>query len=134
MPMYRDTIGGSSIEGVLTWGGWKPSLTAHTQEYFDKFKALNKMEPDFYSSSWAYAYVEVLGMAIEKAGSLDREKVKQALMTETFKDTVMGVDVKFENYFNQNLYSYVGQWRNGVLQGMWPKNIRTVQPVPKPAW
>jgi branched-chain amino acid transport system substrate-binding protein len=134
MAFYRDQFGGK-LDGVMTWGGLKPNLTPHIQDYFNKFKVLNKMDADFYSSSWAYAAYEVMGMAIENAGSLDREKVRQSLMNDTFKNTVMGVDIKFDNYFNQKLPSYVGQWQKGVLEPMWPKDVRTAKLLaPKPAW
>lgn len=135
MPMYRDKFGAETIEGVVSWGGWSPSLNAHTQAYWDNYKEINGFTPDYYSGHWAYAYAEVMGQAIEKAGSLDREKVRDALMTETFKGTVMVVDVKFENYMNPNLYSYVGQWQDGVLEALWPKDVRKVDVIyPKPEW
>jgi branched-chain amino acid transport system substrate-binding protein len=135
MPMYRDKFGAKTVEGVLSWGGWSPSINAHTQAYWDGYKALNKFTPDYYSGHWAYAYAEVMEQAIEKAGSLDREKVRQVLMTETFKGTVMAVDVKFTNYMNPNLYSYVGQWQNGVLESVMPKETRKVKVIyPKADW
>jgi len=136
MPMFRDKFGVSKIEGIVAFGGWNPNSTAEAKNYFDKFQKLNKFEPDYWSASYGYATYQIYAQAIEKAGTLDREKVRDVLDKETFTNTAAGnVQFKFVNQFSYNVPSYYGQWQNGVFQAISPKKTRAAKPVyPKPAW
>ncbi len=136
MPMYRDRFGANKIEGVIAWGGYDPEATPESHDYFKKFKKVNNFEPDYYSAPWGYASYQILEQAIEKAGTLDRKKVRDVLATATFTNTAAGaVKFKFQNHFNFDLPSYYGQWQNGKFESLAPIETRTAKPVyPKPTW
>jgi len=136
MPMYRDKFGASKIEGVIAWGGYDPRVTPESKDYFEKYKEVNGFEPDYYSAPWGYASYQILEQAIEKAGTLDRDKVRDVLATGTFTKTAAGkVKFKFQNHFNFELPSYYGQWQKGKFESIAPKGTRTAKPVyPKPSW
>jgi len=136
MPMYRDRFGANKIEGVIAWGGYDPEATPESNGYFKKFKKINNFEPDYYSAPWGYASYQILEQAIEKAGTLDRKKVRDVLATATFTNTAAGaVKFKFQNHFNFELPSYYGQWQNGKFESLAPIETRTAKPVyPKPTW
>ncbi|MBW1800514.1 MAG: amino acid ABC transporter substrate-binding protein [Deltaproteobacteria bacterium] len=136
MPMYRNKFGAPKLEGVMAFGGWSPKSSPEAQDYFQKYQKLNKIEPDYWSASYGYATYQIYEQAIEKAGSLDRDKVSQALATGTFTRTAAGnIEFKFEGQFSYNVPSYYGQWQNGVFQAIAPKKTRTATPVyPKPPW
>lgn len=66
-----------------------------------------------------YALVQMPSTAIEKAGTLDSEKVKQVFLTHEFKGTVMG-DVK---YGADGIAFYVNtgnQWWDGRQRFVYP--------------
>ena len=136
MPMYRDKFGASKIEGVIAWGGYDPNATPESKDYFEKFKEVNGFEPDYYSAPWGYASYQIFEQAIEKAGTLDRDKVRDVLAAATFTNTAAGkVKFKFQNHFNFQLPSYYGQWQKGKFESIAPKRTRTAKPVyPKPPW
>ena len=133
MPIYRDKFGALKLEGVMSEGGWSPRLSPEAKEYFAKYKSLNGKEPDYFSAPTGYASYQVYELAIEKAGTLDREKVKEVMATETFM-TVYG-PIKFKNQVNIQSPSNIGQWQKGIFEAIGPKKTRTAQPIyPKPHW
>ena len=71
--------------------------------------------------------------AIEKAGTLNREKIRDVLASETF-ETVIG-PVKYVDQFNVQSPGEVGQWQNGAFEVVAAKEKRTAAPIyPKPPW
>jgi len=111
---------------------WHPALK------FPGVKALNEAvlaktgQPTNPSVGPAYASIRVAAAAIEKAGSLDRAAVRDALAA-TDMMTVMG-QVKFApNNTRQNAIRPVIQWQNGSMELVWPDNQKSkplVYPIP----
>ena len=136
MPVFLNKFGASKVEGIMAFGGWNPKSSPEAQEYYEKFKALNKIEPDYWSASYGYATYQIYEQAIEKAGSLNRDKVRDVLATSTFTHTAAGnIAIKFEGQMNYTMASYYGQWQNNVFEAIAPKKTRTKNPIyPKPAW
>ncbi|HUL30679.1 MAG TPA: ABC transporter substrate-binding protein, partial [Thermodesulfobacteriota bacterium] len=105
---------------------------------FPGVKALNEAvlaktgQPTNPSVGPAYASIRVAAAAIEKAGSLDRAAVRDALAA-TDMMTVMG-QVKFApNNTRQNAIRPVIQWQNGSMELVWPDNQKSkplVYPIP----
>jgi hypothetical protein len=63
---------------------------------------------------------QILWEAIEKAGSLDSAKIKEAVLTHEFKGTVMG-DVKYNRETNTAIHLLRAfQWHDGYQQVAWP--------------
>jgi len=133
-PVYRDNFGIKTVEGVMGAGAWNPRVPyAGAKEYFEKHKKRWGAEPDRWGSAFAYASVQVLEQAIEKAGTLDRKKVRDIIATETFQ-TVIG-PVRFQEGFNIQSPGEIGQWQNGEFEIVAAKEKRTAKPIfPKPAW
>jgi branched-chain amino acid transport system substrate-binding protein len=79
-----------------------------------------------------YASIKVIAAAIEKAGSLDRTAIRNAL-AETDMMTVMG-HVKFgSNNTRPDAIRTVIQWQNGTMELIWPDRQKTksfVYPIP----
>lgn len=105
---------GAAAEGILGAGGVNPDS--------DKFKAYAKAHmdvtgnaPDGWASATTYASLQVLEQAIAAVG-LDREGVSEHIKASTF-DTVLG-DMAFDaNNANPHFWT-VGQWQNGIYQGV----------------
>ena len=105
---------GAAAEGILGAGGVNPDS--------DKFKAYAKVHmdvtgaaPDGWASATTYASLQVLEQAVAAVG-MDREGIIEHIKVSTF-DTVLG-DMAFDdNNFNPAFWT-VGQWQNGVYQGV----------------
>jgi branched-chain amino acid transport system substrate-binding protein len=133
-PVYRDKFGASTVEGIMGAGAWNPKVPyAGAKEYYDRHLKRWGKEPDGWGSAPAYASLQILEQAIEKVGSLDRKKIRNAIATMTFP-TVIG-PVSFTNQFTTQSPGEVGQWQNGVFEIVSAKQKRTAEPIfPKPAW
>lgn len=133
-PAYRDKFGVTTVEGMMGEGAWNSkSPFPGAKEYYDRHVKRWNKEPDRAGSANAYASLQVLAQAIEKAGSLDHKKVRDAIATGTFP-TVIG-PVKFVDGFNIQSPGEIGQWQKGEFEVVASKEKRTAQPIfPKPPW
>jgi len=79
-----------------------------------------------------YASIQVVADAIERAGTLDREEIRDALAT-TDMMTVAG-QIKLDATGKRIDPLHVAtQWQNGVMELIWPDNLKTaplVYPIP----
>ena len=71
----------------------------------------------------SYACVQIVANAIERAGSLDRERIREA-MAATDLMTVAG-PVKFRPDGTGIMPFILLQWQNGKQELIWPKNFAT---------
>jgi len=120
-----------AANGVMGIGGVN-SNDEKIKAYFAKSKEVTGVDPDFWASATTYAGLQILGQAIEKAGTLDKEKVVEAIRTNTF-DTVIGPISMPEN-INKNVWT-VGQWENGTFKAVVADGLSTAgDPVKKAGW
>ena len=133
-PTYRDKFGAHTVEGMMGPGAWNPKLPyPGAKEYYDRHVKRWNKEPDRWASAFAYASLQVLEGAIEKAGTIDRKKIRDIIATETFP-TVIG-PVKFQSGFNVQSPGEIGQWQKGEFEVVAAKEKRTAAPLfPKPPW
>ena len=69
----------------------------------------------------AYSLIQIVAAAIEKAGSLDRTAIRDAIAA-TNMDTMEG-HIKFDaNGVRMNVPSVVQQWQNGTQYIVWPRD------------
>ncbi len=132
---YREIFGADVVEGVMGAGAWNPKVPyPGAKEFWDRMVAFSGAGgTDWYGNAWCYSSVQVLQQAIEKAGTLDRKKIRDVIASETF-DTVIG-PVRFENQFNVQSPGEVGQWQKGEFEVVAGKEKRTAEPIyPKPPW
>lgn len=132
---YRETFGARMIEGVMGTGAWNPKVPyPGAKEFWERMvQFVGPAKVDWYGNAFVYSSVQVLEQAIEKAGTLDRKKIRQVLASETF-NTVIG-PVKYVDQINVQSPGEVGQWQNGAYEIVAAKEKRTAQPIyPKPPW
>jgi branched-chain amino acid transport system substrate-binding protein len=67
-----------------------------------------------------YAAVQVLSTAIEKAGSVNSAKVRDAVFNGSFKGTTLGGELKFDSKGIAISQSLALQWWNGGRMPVWP--------------
>jgi branched-chain amino acid transport system substrate-binding protein len=98
--VFKDRLK-SKMNGIVNYETWVPSpkLLAPAADFFKTYQERAKAEGvdplGYYLGGWGYAYFQVLGQAIEGAGSINDDKLADYLRTHEFK-TIMG-DVKFGN-------------------------------------
>ena len=88
-PAYKEYIDGlGDLANGVTSSSWWHQATSYkgvgvwptTEDFYNQFVAQEKADPDYVHASCAAAVV-VLQNAIEKAGSTDKKKVRDALAT-----------------------------------------------------
>jgi len=133
-PSFRDSYGANVVEGIMHSGAWNGKISPEAAEFVDRFAAEGYGEPDYWCTGIAYGVCQVYEQALEKAGTIDREAIKNVLETETFH-TVVG-EVKFgEDGHNLYFPGDIGQWQSGMSEVIAPEGKRTAEPIyPKPAW
>jgi branched-chain amino acid transport system substrate-binding protein len=116
---------------VTIFPGWHhgakfPGVEELNKEYQAKFN-----RPADLLTGPAYACVQIVANAIEKAGTLDRDAVRDA-MAKTDMTTVIG-PVTFNADGTGNVLNPLIQWQNGKMELVWPPDQATadfVYPAP----
>lgn len=126
---YQDAVG-TSAQGSFSSSQWEyhPSLPYPGARRFHESFIEKYGFPPSYQGTTAYACGVILGKAIERAGSLDRDKVGEMLST---MDTMSplgryGVDHSGMQY---RQFSLIVQWQGGKKEIVWPMELRTAEPI-----
>ncbi|MGC1824201.1 MAG: ABC transporter substrate-binding protein, partial [Pseudolabrys sp.] len=86
---------GPKLNGIINYETWVPSdkMMAPATEFFKKYQAragAEGVDPlGYYLGGWGYAYINLLGEAVNAAKSVEDDKVAEALRKGTHK-TIMG--------------------------------------------
>jgi len=129
---------GGALEGVMFEGAWSINSSPEAAAYDQRLKDFldDDSNIDYWGALQYRGQLEFFQQAIEKAGTLDNEKVAEVMRTEHFQ-TVMG-DTYFDaqQMLPQDAYpGQIGQWLNGIAEVIDPGDRRTAEPVyPKPPW
>jgi branched-chain amino acid transport system substrate-binding protein len=126
------------VNGVVGYGAWSVNSSPELAELQEKLlqrEGFTEDNMDYWGHAFYYAGLQMFQQAIEKAGTLDNEKVAEVLKTERFQ-TILG-----ETWFDNQLTAVeahpgqVGQWQDGVFEVIDPGDKRTADPIyPKPDW
>jgi len=132
---FRKALGRDAdyVYGVASWSTqmqFKGSLFQDTETFVREFKAAYGYDPDYHNAS-GVADIAVFKDAIERAGSLDREKVRDAIAA-TDLDTVYG-KVKFLANGQIKGTSVVLQIIDGEIYQVYP-SMGKLPVYPFPAW
>jgi branched-chain amino acid transport system substrate-binding protein len=130
-PLFKDRFG-DNVEGVLGIGG----VNAESEPlmgYVERYSEATGQAPELWGSATTYASLQVLQQAIERAGSIDHERVVAEMENGTF-DTVLGEITLAGRAYRDGWR--VGQWQDGVFRAVGPSDREgAVELVlPKPAW
>ncbi|MCL5125700.1 MAG: ABC transporter substrate-binding protein [Deltaproteobacteria bacterium] len=120
------------LANVVNAGNVPSEATPWTMKFVDAYKKKYGLEPEGYGTSSSYMAVYVLKDAIERAGSLDPDKVVDALK----KTDMVGVygRIKFDPKTNQIVPSLnpkegavgtIFQWQAGKRVVVFPQSIAT---------
>ena len=131
---FRKSLGRDAeyVFGVASWSpqmSYKGIIFKDTKTFVQKFKAKYNYDPDYHNAS-AIAELAVFKSAIEKAGSLDPKKVRNAI-AKTKIETIYG-PVEFNPNGQIKGSSVVLQIQGGQVYQVYPKGARKpIYPMPK---
>jgi branched-chain amino acid transport system substrate-binding protein len=130
-------IFGPSVEGMVGLGAWNEKSSPEHKELADKLANLyGRGVLDWWGHNVYYAGLQFLKQAIEKAGTLDNEKIREVFATETF-NTVLGPTWFDEGHLiaEECFAGQIGQWQNGIFEVIGPYDKATADFIyPKPEW
>ncbi|RYF58880.1 MAG: twin-arginine translocation pathway signal protein, partial [Comamonadaceae bacterium] len=131
-PFFRAKYG-EGAQGQMGLGGIDGE-SPRVKDYLARFKASTGKDPENWASPVTYASLQVLQQAVERVGKIDREAIVKDIKANSF-ETVLG-NIRFENQILNSGIFTVGQWQDGVFQGIGPVSKSGAKPalIPKPAW
>jgi branched-chain amino acid transport system substrate-binding protein len=105
-------IGGPGVEGTLMTFGPEPRNNPNAKDAVDSFKAKG-FEPQGYTL-YAYAAVQIMKQAAEKANSLEPKKVAEVMHSGMPFHTVIG-DIAYDKKGDRTTVDYVWYvWKKGA--------------------
>jgi branched-chain amino acid transport system substrate-binding protein len=136
LPGFIDQVGELSeyVSTVVSWS--KDVQYEGVQDLYERLKAASGSEPAFYEAE-GYLALMVAADALRRAGSEDREAVREALEATELETPV--TTVKFEDYDgfqNQNpIRSLMLQIQDGEHVTVFPEDLAAQEArFPAPAW
>jgi branched-chain amino acid transport system substrate-binding protein len=72
-------LAGSALFGSYAVIDFTPDASAATREFSKKYRQTYGIDPDFFSS-WTYDAIQILALAIKKAGKTDAEAIRNAIL------------------------------------------------------
>jgi branched-chain amino acid transport system substrate-binding protein len=124
-------LGGSQWTNAVTYKG--DDVFGTSKNFYDMFVKKYNGEPAYQAADGAACGI-AFQKAIEKAGSLDPKKVRDALAGLDF--TAFYGQIKFDDR-GMNIYKpmVVEQWQDGKKLTVWPAEVASAKPMwPTPAW
>jgi branched-chain amino acid transport system substrate-binding protein len=118
---------------VAIFPGWNSQMKFPGVDQLNKaYQAEFKRDADLLTGP-SYACVQILAAAIEKAGTLDRDKIRDAIAASN-TSTVVGA-VTFNADGTGKVLDPMVQWQNGKLEVIWPLDQATAKiAYPAPAF
>jgi len=134
---------GPELNGIVTFSAWEPLKpmmfpgVAHMLERYQQEAKREGVDPLGYAfAPAAYAYVQILGDAVQGAGTLDQTKLAQYMHSHTF-ETVNGplsfskngdaledrmLQIQYHGITGHDLHQFDGPQHVTIL---WPTELRT---------
>jgi branched-chain amino acid transport system substrate-binding protein len=133
LPEFYDTLKGSA-EFIYGATQWEPVLNyPGNKEWFEAYKAEFKHEPSYHSAA-GYAGCLIYAESVKRAGSLDSDKVREALLKLEMR-TMFG-DYKVDQDGFQLAHKMVTfQWQKEKKVVVWPDDLAQGKVLfPTPPW
>jgi ABC-type branched-subunit amino acid transport system substrate-binding protein len=125
---------GKDIEGMTGELSWYPGIKGAYSELVET--VMKRSDVTMFDYIWTLGRVTsylTMIQGIEKAGVVDREKVREALFKSTVK-TPAG-DVSFDERGFPNTGAFTVQMQGGKVQVVWPPEVATGKLIwPSPSW
>jgi branched-chain amino acid transport system substrate-binding protein len=129
-PEFFRALGPANVDGVMATQGSAITKNPFAVEFLERFKKRSGEGWTIHNTTSTYAEIWIVKEALEKAGSADPVKVRDALAsihsTNPAATAFLGVDVKFEpNGQNAGALNFIVQWQNGAPVLVSPPQVAT---------
>jgi branched-chain amino acid transport system substrate-binding protein len=125
---------GPLTEGVIGGGAWNEKTSPGAKEFAEHYKeVLGQPVTNYWGALYWYSALQHFQQAIEKAGTLNQEKIRDVMAKKKFK-TALGPFWYDERRVFVNHPGEWGQWQKGVFEVIDPGKKRTAPPIVKPDW
>jgi branched-chain amino acid transport system substrate-binding protein len=133
LPDYYQGLG-HTAEFVYAGAYWQPGLPyPGNREFVVAYQQAFTRVPSFYAAA-AYAGCQLFADAVKRAGSLDSDKVREALL-QVKTQTVFGDFAVDERGYQIAHKTVTIQWQDGQSTVVWPDAAATSKPrFPTPPW
>lgn len=124
---YRELLGPDS-ELTFSTSLWEHSVNfKHCKDFHDSFFRTYGIRPTYHAAT-AYAAGQVIEEAVKRAGTLDRERLRNTMSSmETmtiigrYKVDRTGLQVRYQNL--------IIQWQKGRKEVVWPLSLKTAEGI-----
>ena len=125
---------GKDAEFVLASDHWDARMkTPGNTEFVERFKKKYGREPNYHAAG-TYGGMQAFEAGVRKAGSLDQDKIRQAL-GEIDVNTIFGRYKVNERGGQIGKTSIIVQWQGGKKEILWPGETATAKAMlPAPPW
>lgn len=134
-PQWAKNTGkdGEYVFTVTNWNADSPNPAI--KSFIRDFRAEFKHDPDYHSAS-NYSALMVVAAAVRKAGSLDKEKLRENLLSMSLPTLLGTYRVDAKNGIQLGYTSYIAQWQKGHLTIVYPRNTPGAKApvIPLPSW
>jgi branched-chain amino acid transport system substrate-binding protein len=130
----RDGLG-AATDYIFASTWWSPAMpTERAQKWTENYKKVTGTTPGWYDAL-AYETVRILLKAIQDAGSVQPEAIRDALAKAELKDSLLPGGVAKFSSTGQAIYPFLVTQNKpgGKLDIVWPKDVKTgeaVAPIP----
>ena len=125
---------GESAEYAYGLSAWEPSLENPGIDHFtNSYRENYDMEPSFHAAG-GYGSCQLFVEAIEKAGSLNSDEIRNVLLDLETQTIFSNYAVDERGYQTANSGLFI-QWQDGNKEIVWPEEAATSAPrFPTPNW
>jgi branched-chain amino acid transport system substrate-binding protein len=133
---FPSKVGRQNVNGIFSCSDWTPIAkssgnSVFVQQYVKRYGG-SKWDIDN-NSSEAWAVGQLLQIVAKKIGSIDNQKIIDALHSGTWK-TIEG-NLTWDQYGSPNGQDLLVEWVHGKLLPVYPAKVAVAKPFsPKPAW
>jgi branched-chain amino acid transport system substrate-binding protein len=138
-PFFHQGVGGFD-NYLMLWESWSPKLPLPGLDKLAKdFEEAYKTPIDPFSAK-EYTVAYILADALERAGSIDKDKIRDALRQTKIKPGENGNTHPYIIEYDEagqatNAVGVISQWLNGTKEVLWPPEFATKKPIfPAPEW
>jgi branched-chain amino acid transport system substrate-binding protein len=135
-PLFGQGLG-PDADYVFGPSMWEPSLsTPGNKEFLDTYQKKWGREPDYHAAT-GFAGGQILEAAAKKAGTLDREKLREALLSLETTTILPGRYKVDENGMQTGHIPVLIQWQGKEKPIVWPDQFKAggaSAKLPMPAW
>jgi branched-chain amino acid transport system substrate-binding protein len=129
------TNAGKDADGVFSVTAWDPDEpTPANRAFISAYRSTFHRNPDYHSAS-SFSALSVVGAAIQKNGSLDKDKLRTSLATMSMPTLLGTYRVDPRTGIQLGYTSYIIQWQNGKQVVVYPRNVSRQKAIyPFPTW